>query len=90
VLGGVYDWLGFDEVDDAVFENYVTNIPTMVMAAGEVIGKYHDLRHVERSFRMFKSDLRARLMAVWQKLAAVSIVSATLTTACSHGRSSLV
>ena len=32
------------------------------MAAGEVIGKYHDLWHVERSFRMSKSDLRARPM----------------------------
>jgi len=27
-----------------------------------VIGKYHDLWHVERSFRMSKSDLRARPM----------------------------
>ena len=32
------------------------------MAAGEVIAKYHDLWHVERSFRMSKSDLRARPM----------------------------
>lgn len=43
-------------------KGYVTNIPTTVMAAGEVIGKYHDLWHVERSFRMSKSDLRARPM----------------------------
>jgi hypothetical protein len=43
-------------------KGYVTNIPTTVMAAGEVIGKYHNLWHVERSFRMSKSDLRARPM----------------------------
>ncbi len=36
--------------------------PTTEMAASEVIGKYHDLWHVERSFRMSKSDLRARPM----------------------------
>ena len=35
---------------------------TTEMAASEVIGKYHDLWHVERSFRMSKSDLRARPM----------------------------
>jgi len=43
-------------------KGYVTNIPTTVMAAAEVIGKYHDLWHVERSFRMSKNDLRARPM----------------------------
>jgi hypothetical protein len=43
-------------------KGYVTNIPTTVMVAGEVIGKYHDLWRVERSFRMSKSDLRARPM----------------------------
>lgn len=43
-------------------KGYVTNIPAAVMPAGEVIGKYHDLWHVERSFRMSKNDLRARPM----------------------------
>jgi hypothetical protein len=43
-------------------KGYVTNIPTTVMPATEVITKYHDLWHVERSFRMSKSDLRARPM----------------------------
>ena len=43
-------------------KGYVTNIPATVMPAGEVIAKYHDLWHVERSFRMSKSDLRARPM----------------------------
>ena len=43
-------------------KGYVTNIPATVMPAGEVIGKYHDLWHVEHSFRMSKTDLRARPM----------------------------
>lgn len=30
------------------------------MDPGEVIAKYHDLWHVEQSFRMSKTDLRAR------------------------------
>jgi hypothetical protein len=30
------------------------------MLAGEVIAKYHELWHVERSFRMSKTDLAAR------------------------------
>ena len=32
------------------------------MPATEVIAKYHDLWHVEKSFRMSKSDLAARPM----------------------------
>jgi transposase len=43
-------------------KGYVTNIPTALMPAGEVIGSYHDLWHVEQSFRMSKTDLRARPM----------------------------
>jgi len=43
-------------------KGYVTNIPATVMPAAEVIAKYHDLWHVERSFRMSKTDLRARPM----------------------------
>jgi hypothetical protein len=41
-------------------KGYVTNIPPGVMPAGEVIANYHDLWHVEASFRMSKTDLRAR------------------------------
>lgn len=41
-------------------KGYVTNIPAVVMEPGEVIAKYHDLWHVEQSFRMSKTDLRAR------------------------------
>ncbi len=33
-----------------------------VMPAAEVIAKYHDLWHVEKSFRMSKTDLEARPM----------------------------
>ncbi|CNF55911.1 transposase IS4 family protein [Mycobacterium tuberculosis] len=43
-------------------KGYVTNIPVALMPAGEVIGSYHDLWHVEQSFRMSKTDLRARPM----------------------------
>jgi transposase len=46
----------------AGLKGYVTNIPANVMAAKEVIGSYHDLWHVEQSFRMSKTDLRARPM----------------------------
>ena len=43
-------------------KGYVTNIAADVMGASEVIGSYHDLWHVEQSFRMSKTDLRARPM----------------------------
>ena len=41
-------------------KGYVTNIEAKVMTAREVVGSYHDLWHVEQSFRMSKTDLRAR------------------------------
>ncbi len=43
-------------------KGYVTNIPATVMPATEVISSYHDLWHVEQSFRMSKTDLAARPM----------------------------
>jgi transposase len=43
-------------------KGYVTNVAAEAMPAAEVIAKYHDLWHVEKSFRMSKSDLRARPM----------------------------
>jgi hypothetical protein len=43
-------------------KGYVTNIPAHLMPANEVIGSYHELWHVEQSFRMSKTDLRARPM----------------------------
>jgi hypothetical protein len=47
----------------AGLKGYVTNIPATVMAATEVITSYHDLWHVEQSFRMPKTDLAARPMS---------------------------
>jgi len=41
-------------------KGYVTNIDTTVMPAADIIASYHDLWHVEQSFRMSKSDLAAR------------------------------
>ena len=41
-------------------KGYVTNLPADVMSAHEVISSYHDLWHVEQSFRLSKTDLRAR------------------------------
>ncbi len=41
-------------------KGYVTNIPAATMDMAEVISSYHDLWHVEQSFRMSKTDLRAR------------------------------
>jgi hypothetical protein len=46
----------------AGLKGYVTNIPLAMMPAAEVIASYHDLWHVEASFRMSKTDLRARPM----------------------------
>ncbi|QCV89163.1 IS1634 family transposase [Acidipropionibacterium jensenii] len=46
-------------------KGYVTNIPVSVMTPVQVIGAYHDLWHVEDSFRMAKSDLRARPIFHW-------------------------
>ena len=44
----------------AGLKGYVTNIKTATMGGGAVIAAYHDLWQVEASFRMAKSDLRAR------------------------------
>ena len=46
----------------AGLKGYVTNIDTSIMGPGEVISSYHDLWQVEASFRMSKTDLRARPM----------------------------
>jgi hypothetical protein len=43
-------------------KGYLTNIDAATMPAAEVIASYHDLWHVEQSFRMSKTDLRARPM----------------------------
>lgn len=41
-------------------KGYVTNIPKHLMPASKVITSYHDLWHVDQSFRMSKTDLKAR------------------------------
>lgn len=41
-------------------KGYVTNIDVSIMPPVEVINSYHDLWRVEESFRMSKTDLRAR------------------------------
>ncbi|MGF6885324.1 transposase [Nocardia sp. GAS34] len=43
-------------------KGYVTNVAVEVMPAAEVMAKYHELWHVEQSFRMSKTDLQARPM----------------------------
>jgi hypothetical protein len=48
----------------AGLKGYVTNIPATRMPAGKVIASYHDLWRIEQSFRMSKTDLRARPMFV--------------------------
>lgn len=44
----------------AGLKGYVTNLPAETMSGQKVIEAYHDLWQVEASFRMTKSDLRAR------------------------------
>lgn len=44
----------------AGLKGYVTNIPHTLMDADEIVASYHELWHVEQSFRMSKSDLKAR------------------------------
>ena len=63
-------------------KGYVTNIPAVIMNPDEVIASYHDLWHVEQSFRMSKTDLRARPMFARTKDAIeahLTIVFAALT-----------
>jgi hypothetical protein len=43
-------------------KGYVTNLPITIMPASEVIASYHSLWQIEASFRMSKTDLRARPM----------------------------
>ncbi|MHA3722509.1 IS1634 family transposase [Leucobacter sp. HY1910] len=46
----------------AGLKGYVTNLSVDVLDGAGVIAAYHDLYQVERSFRMSKTDLRARPM----------------------------
>ena len=47
-------WLGL--------KGYVTNIPAIALDGASVVASYHSLFQVEASFRMAKTDLRARPM----------------------------
>jgi transposase len=51
----------------AGLKGYLANIPVTVMPASEVISSYHDLWEVERSFRMFKSDLKIAPIHVYSR-----------------------
>lgn len=42
-------------------------MPASVMPAAEIILSHHDLWEVERSFRMFKTDLATAPMHVWSE-----------------------
>lgn len=46
----------------AGLKGYVTNIPALRLTGNDVVAAYHELFQVERSFRMAKTDLRARPM----------------------------
>jgi hypothetical protein len=55
------DWALVDRARQlAGLKGYVTNLPANTMDGAAVIAAYHDLWHVEQSFRMTKSDRRAR------------------------------
>lgn len=59
----VFDQTTFDRAHRiAGWKGYVTNLPAATMDAAEVIASYHQLWHVEQSFRMSKTDLQARPM----------------------------
>jgi len=69
----------------AGLKGYVTNLPVEQMDGRAVIGAYHDLWQVERSFRMTKSDLRARPVFHHQREA----IEAHLTCVRRSGRGAL-
>ena len=48
-------------------KGYVTNIAADTMPADQIVASYHDLWHVEQSFRMSKTELAARPMFVWTR-----------------------
>ena len=41
-------------------KGYITNVPENVLSNTQVVDYYHDLWHVEQSFRVSKTDLQAR------------------------------
>ncbi|HLR95215.1 MAG TPA: hypothetical protein VK053_11860 [Jiangellaceae bacterium] len=62
-LGGAksFDENGYQQnLALAGWKGYISNIEARIMPAAEVISAYHELWHVEESFRMSKSDRAAR------------------------------
>lgn len=63
-ISGADKQLNQDTIDRARqlagLKGYVTNLPVDAMDGAAVIAAYHDLWQVEASFRMTKSDLKAR------------------------------
>jgi|tagenome__1003787_1003787.scaffolds.fasta_scaffold20625476_1 hypothetical protein len=59
--GTEVDWALIERARQlAGLKGYVTNLPASTMDGQAVVCAYHDLWQVEKSFRMAKSDLRAR------------------------------
>lgn len=59
--GLAFGQAGFDRAQRLVgLMGYIANIPAHVSDGRETIAHYHELWHVERSFRMRKNDLKAR------------------------------
>ena len=65
-----FHWAGDATLDEASLararslvglKGYVTNIPSRLMGAGEVVSSYHELWHVEQSFRMSRPESPPRL-----------------------------
>lgn len=57
------NWAAVDKARSYLgLKGYVTSISADTLAGAEVVTAYHDLFRVEASFRMAKSDLRARPM----------------------------
>lgn len=48
-------------------KGYYTNLPPTILSDVEIIARYHDLWHVEQSFRMAKSDLVTRPIFHYKK-----------------------
>src|SRR5690625_4750185 len=59
----VFDHATYDRAHQiAGWKGYITNLDAATMQAAEVVASYHQLWHVEQSFRMSKTDLQARPM----------------------------
>jgi len=57
------NWVRVEKAREYIgLKGYVTNLNPATVAAREVVAAYHDLFKVEASFRMAKTDLRARPM----------------------------